>query len=565
MRNLFLLILFLLPQSISAQISNTNKTSSNTDESQVAYSVFNLPLIVINTFGEDIPKDDPRIRANMKIINNGEGELNRMFDDPNEYDGFISIERRGESSSGFAKKSFSLELQNADSSNNNVSILGLPEENDFVLYAPYSDKTFMRNVIVYSLYLEMGNWAPRTKFVEVVLNNDYRGIYVFMEKIKRDENRVDIDKIEPADITDPEITGGYIMRRDKTTGMEPFEYWKSPVDQIYYEPLTYQYFDPDYYELNDPQRAYIRNYMQEFDEMMSGPDFDDPETGYRAYIDVESFIDMLIINEFSKGLDAYMFSTYFFKQNDADGGKLFAGPPWDYNISLFNVNYGYDHDIPYVYNWVYDNWSRVYWWSRLMEDEDFEWEVLCRWEELRHGILKDESIDEFIDGTVDHLGDAVVRNFEKFPILGTYIWPNKEWPNTYSGEIKNLKSWIEGRLNWVDGEWGDVCEYTGKEDEKIEELASGLEVRIRPNPSDLSHTYIDIKSESQFASLDIEVFDINGRLVFKSTNPNPDSNFNVYKLPDLTYLTDGMYLVRILNGTELIYSEKLIKHINSSF
>jgi hypothetical protein len=547
MKSLFIIFTILLSQSISAQIPGDNKASSNKEEAQLAYSTFNLPLIVINTSGKDIP-DEPRIRAGMKIINNGPGEFNQMFDTPNEYDGYISIERRGESSAGLPKKSYSLELQNADETNNNVSILGLPVENDFVLYAPYNDKTFMRNVLVYKLYLEMGNWAPRTRYVELILNGDYRGIYVLIEKIKRDENRVDIDKLGPTDLSDPEITGGYLLRRDKTNDMEPFEFWKSPVKQIYYEPLTYQYFDPDYYELQEEQRTYIRDYMQEFDEMMSGPDFNDPDHGYPAYIDVESFIDMLIVNEFSKGLDCYMFSTYFYKQNDADGGKFFAGPPWDYNISLFNVNYGYD-----------DNWSRIYWWQRLMEDEDFEWEVLCRWEELRHGILKKDYLDSFIDGTAEYLGDAIVRNFEKFPILGKYVWPNKEWPPTYSQEISNLKSWIDGRLDWVDGEWGDVCEYTGKKDEKIEEAAPGLEVRIRPNPSDLSNTYLDIKSESQFTSLSIEIFDVNGRLIYKTTDPFADSNYNVYKLPDLSYVSEGIYLVRILNGMELIHSEKLIK------
>ena len=550
MKNIFLISLLLLSLSISAQLSS---------EKKALFSAFNLPLVVINTSGQAIP-DEPRIVASMKIINNGPDQLNHQFDTPNEYDGKISIERRGESSAGLPKKSYSLELQNADGTNNNVSILGLPVENDFVLYAPYNDKTFMRNVLVYKLYGEMGNWAPRTKYVEVILNSEYRGIYVLVEKIKRDENRVDIDKLESTDLNYPEITGGYLMRRDKTSDMEPFEYWKSPVQQIYYEPLTYQYFDPDYYELEETQRTYIRDYMQQFDEMMSGPDFDHPDYGYSAYIDQESFIDMLIINEFSKGLDCYMFSSYFYKQNDADGGKLFAGPPWDYNISMFNVNYGYDNNIPYVHSWVYDNWSRIYWWQRLMEDEDFEWEVLCRWEELRHGILAKDNLFSFIDGTAEYLGDAISRNFETYPILGKYVWPNQEWPNTYSQELNNLKDWIEGRLNWVDGEWGDVCEYVGTEDEIIIGGITELEVRIRPNPSNLSNTYLDIKSESGFSSLGIEIFDINGRLIYTETDNAPDNNFNVYSLPDLSYLSEGIYLVRVLNGAELIHSEKLIKN-----
>lgn len=247
----------------------------------VNFETFNLPVVIINTEGKAI-LDDPRIVAKMGIINNGPGILNRHDDPWNEYDGNISIEIRGESSQDFVKKSYTIELQNGDGSNKNVSIPGLPEENDFVLYAPYSDKTFLRNALVYKMYRKMDNWAPRTRFVELILNGEYRGVYLLLEKLIRDENRVDIDKLTPEDISPP---------------------------------------------------------------------------------------DMLIINEVSKGIDNYMFSTYFYKQNDADGGDLFAGPPWDYNLSMGNLDYGYNRDIPETYNWVYNNWSRVYWWQRLLHVE----------------------------------------------------------------------------------------------------------------------------------------------------------------------------------------------------
>ncbi len=178
----------------------TGTEGANTAEVRSAYSTYNLPLVKINTYGEAIP-DEPRIRGEMEIIDNGPGEVNRPFDEPNEYDGYINIEQRGESTSGYAKKSYTLELQHEDGTNNNVSVLGLPAENDFVLYGPYGDKTFMRNVLVYKLYRAMGHWSPRTRYVEVLLNGEYRGIYVWMEKIMQDNNRVDIDKIDGTDVT----------------------------------------------------------------------------------------------------------------------------------------------------------------------------------------------------------------------------------------------------------------------------------------------------------------------------------------------------------------------------
>ncbi len=530
----------------------------------VFFDSFNIPLMIINTSGQAIP-DEPRIIAQMGLINNGIGISNHPEDTWNEYDGNISIETRGESSAGFEKKSYSIELQNSDGSNNNVSILGLPIENDFVLYAPYSDKTLMRNVLVYKMYNEMDNWAPRTRYIELLLNGDYRGVYILTEKLKRDENRVDIDKIDSMDVSSPEITGGYILRRDKTNDMEPFEYWSSPVDQIYYEPLKYQYFDPDYFELTPEQRQYIRDYMQEYDEMMSGPDFDDPVSGYRSYIDVKSFVDMLIINEISKGIDNYMFSTYFFKQNDEDGGKFFAGPPWDYNISLGNLNYGYDNNIPYTHSWVYDNWSRVYWWKRLLEDPWFENEVFCRWDDLRTNVLSNESFEYFINHSVNFLGAAVERNFEKFKILGTYIWPNETWPETYEEEIINMKSWISDRLEWMDSEWADrsnnCSSHVGIKEQSINKLTEEFElsVRVRPNPSDLSNTFLDIYTSRVYNSLTIEILDMRGILLERITDDNPDFEYNVYKLPDMSNLSKGIYLLRILNESQQVYVDKLIK------
>ena len=534
----------------------------NTAEVRSAYSAYNLPLVKINTYGQAIP-DEPRIRGEMQIIDNGSGEVNRPFDEPNAYDGYVNIEQRGESTSGYAKKSYTLELQHEDGTNNNVSVLGLPAENDFVLYGPYGDKTFMRNVLVYKLYRAMGHWSPRTRYVEVLLNGDYRGIYVWMEKIKQDDNRVDIDKIDGTDVNYPDISGGYILRRDKTTGMEPYEYWASPVEQVYYEPLVYQWYDPDYYELTENQRTYIKNYMESFDEMMSGPDFADPETGYPAWIDTQSFIDMLIVNEFSKGLDCYMFSTYFYKENDEDGGKLYAGPPWDYNISMDNVNYGYDQDIPFVHSWVYDNWSRVYWWARLMEDEAFEQQVFCRWEELRQGILDEDYLMLFIDQNAAYLGDAVVRNFEKYPILGKYIWPNNKWPNTYGEELDNLKSWILGRLAWMDGEWLGRCTPTGTRAEAREAISGGTagdpEIRIWPNPSDFSNLSVEIRSAPPQHPLRIDLFDSRGERVHTTTSQSGHSPSLDVSLPDLSYLPAGLYFVRVSNGTRRGWGGKLLK------
>lgn len=419
----------------------------------VSFTEFNLPLMLINTNGQRIP-DEPRISAEMGLVYNGKGAINSMDDPRNEYDGWISIELRGESSIEFAKKSFSIELQQADGSNNNVSLLGLPEENDFVLNGPFSDQTLVKNVLSYELFRRTGRWAPRTRFIELVLNGDYEGVYVLTEKLKRDDNRVDIDKLTSEDVTPLDMSGGYILRRDKKNKLLAEEWWTSPVRQPYHETMWYEYYDPEVDELTEDQSVYIRNWMQQFDQVMSGSGFTDPDNGYRKYIKTTSFIDLMFLNEISKGIDNYLFSTYFYKENDADGGKLVAGPPWDYNLGYGNLNYGDGWNAKETYGWCYPQGGRVYWFERLMEDPHYVNQVACRWTEHREGIYSDESVLAIIDSCVQFMGEAVNRNFARFPTLGNYVWPAIEpYPETYEGEIDKLKVWLIARLAWMDGQW----------------------------------------------------------------------------------------------------------------
>ena len=174
----------------------------------------NLPIIIINTNGQTI-LDDPKITADMGIIYNGVGVRNNVTDPMNHYNGKIGIETRGQSSQMFPMKSYGIELRDIAGNSQDKALFGLPKESDWVLYAPYTDKTLMRNFLAYTMSREMGHWAANCRYVEVVVNGDYRGVYVFMEKIKRGSGRVNIPKIAATDISGDEVTGGYIFSLDK--------------------------------------------------------------------------------------------------------------------------------------------------------------------------------------------------------------------------------------------------------------------------------------------------------------------------------------------------------------
>jgi len=514
-----------------------------------------LPLIVIDTEGQPI-LDDPRINARMKVIHNSLGSYNFSKDPGNFYDGRISIEIRGESSQWFSPKdSYSLETQTDSGTNNNVSLLGLPEENDWVLYAPYSDKSLIRNVLSYRLFAEMEHYSPRTRFVDVMLNNDYRGIYILTEKIKRDRNRVDMAKLLPEDISGNELTGGYLLRIDKLTGAPYEKWWVSPVSPPYagYEPVIYQYFDPKYDELNEIQKNYIRDHMLEFESALVHGDFRDPDIGYRAYLDIPSFVDLTILNEFTKDVDAFRLSHYFYKQKDSDGGKLVTGPPWDYNLTFGNSDF--TEDMHQTYNWIHTYPITIYWWARVMEDSWFRNQLRCRWDELYQTVLSPQHLHDLIDSTLMVMGESVAWNFQRWPVLDKYIWPNFYVGETYEDEIWFLRNWIDERLEWLEGKWGGQCwPLSGDGEQAIPLPEPG---RVYPNPSDLSDTYVNLNAYVG-GSVNIRLFDMSGRLVHRDRAHYSGSEF-AYALPDLSALPNGIYTLEVSTSAQDRAVFKLIK------
>ncbi len=514
-----------------------------------------LPLMVIDTDGQVIP-NEPRITARMGLIYKDYGRYNSIEDPFNEYDGQISIELRGESSLWlYPKKSFSIETQTDSGTNNNVSLLDLPEENDFVLYGPYGDKSLIRNVITYRLFEKFGHYAPRTRLIELVINDGYKGLYVLTEKIKRDKNRVDMAKLTPKDTTAVDISGGYLMRVDKTSGMDPIHYWESPVQPPIsgYGRITYQYFDPEYDELTVDQRNYIRGHLLKFEQALVSPNFKDPVSGYRSYLDIPSFIDLMILNEFAKDVDGFRLSHYFYKQKDTNGGKLVNGPPWDYNLTYGNNDY--TEDVHLTKNWTYTLSNTIYWWARAMQDPWFRNQLYCRWDELSGTVLDPLEVSTLIDSFLTELDDAIGRNFRRWPIFGMYVWPNSYVAHSYGAEMLYLRSWINDRLGWMDDKWGGLCIPVSLARDLV--IPKPETVRVYPNPSDLSRTFVSLPHSSS-SKVRICLYDMNGRMVFQSNIGLTEYEFS-FELPNLSYLPDGMYTLEISDGLKIREVCKLIK------
>lgn len=405
-----------------------------------------LPLVFIDTGGQSI-RDDPRIGANMRIVNNGPGNRNEVTDPATDYDGPITIEWRGSTSQGFPKKQYGFETQDAAGENHNVSLLGMPAENDWILNAPYSDKSLIRNVLAYDLGNALGRYAPRTRFCEVFLNGTYQGVYVLMEKIKRDTNRVNVAQIDATVTAGDALTGGYILKIDKFTGSGG-DGWDSVVEAEGYMNPYYQYDYPEASDLNDSQKEYIQQVVSDFETSLMADD-----SSYQNIVDTGSFVDFMIVQEVSRNVDAYRLSTFMHKYRDSAGGLLHMGPLWDFNLGFGNADYRAGFETS---GWAF-NEETPFWWPRLLEDPVFIGELRCRWEQLREGVLSDQSIISRLESYESEIFESQERNFRRWPILGEHVWPNYYVGESHAQEMDYLENWLLNRLEWLDSNIPGTC------------------------------------------------------------------------------------------------------------
>ena len=311
---------------------------------------------------------------------------------------------RGNNSSDYEKKQYALETRDEFGEDLDIAPFGMPEEEDWVLHAPYSDKTLMRNHLMYTWSRAIGRYAARTHFVEVYMEDqgeiwyleDYRGVYVFMEKIKRDGNRIDVDKMSDSDNMAPEVTGGYVLRRDWIE-REPI------ITTIFEDELLLEYPKPE--KVTDAQLDWITDYLNQFEDSLLDDDID-PAT----LADLDSFADYLLLIELSRNVDGYVLSTYMHKPRQ---GLLTMGPIWDFNGSLGNADYFESWEIE---GWHYensefpaDNPNGFHWYATLLEDASFTQRLTQRWNQHRSGTWSDERLIADIDETVALLQEAQVR------------------------------------------------------------------------------------------------------------------------------------------------------------
>lgn len=432
-------------------------SSLNTDPATFAT---HLPIISIDTGGQKIPggpmydadghriadannilvpepaeDGSDRIRATLASYNS-QDHANRLSDNP-ELTSECLIRIRGNSSRSFDKHNFHVTLINNDGTDNNQPLLGMDESETWVLHGPAVDKTLMRNYIAYNTAGQyMSEYVPNVRFLELYINNEYQGVYLAVQTIKMEEGRVEINESD-----ENQAETSYIVALDEAVASNT-----TISDFLLYTRRSINYLDivyPTEANLTEAQRQYIEQDVSDWEKALYSYDYDTAQYGYWTTLDVQSFVDLYILNEFVINDDFGAYSTYLYKDIR---GLVTLGPIWDYDNTFNNYH---DETPPDEFYLVERPWYYM-----LFKDEEFCELVIDRYRNLRQGVLSDESLLTMIDEVKEYLGPAIQREANRWGAIespeDTALKPDSRNPKNHDEAIASMKSFITQRGAWLD-------------------------------------------------------------------------------------------------------------------
>lgn len=411
-----------------------------------------LPLVQIETGGQTLDFTQ-EVLASISITDN-QGGHNHLSGDPTlKVDTLIKM--RGNSSSRFDKKQYRLtfvdtagyrpgdDLQSLAHVSHKV--MGMSSESEWVLNGPFLDKSLLRNYLMYNLSGELMDWAPNVRYCEVILDGEYQGIYLMVETVKVDEDRVDLNRLNPQN-----IATSYMLARERVGDTAyPLDNFGTYAGKTYNElGIVYPGTRSGRTEEN---MEYIRQDIGAFERMLYSLDYDHQTRGYKSAIDVQSFVDYFLLNEFAMNVDGGGLSTYVHK--DVRSGFV-MGPVWDFNNGFDNYEY---------YTMDYEEFYLISkpWYVMLLRDEQFVEQVITRYAQLRQGVLSEERLMHLIDETIAFLGPAIERNEARWGYSYDDMWLDNvdtnfqpldydRNPRDHAHAVEQLKQSIEKRGRFLD-------------------------------------------------------------------------------------------------------------------
>ena len=450
-------------------LSDDDRAAASSTSTDAKTFASHLPVLSIETGGVEIPggptydedghvisdengllvpslaaDGSDSIRAVVREYNNA-GGINRLSDDPVMTSECL-VRVRGNSSRRYDKKNYRLVLVESDETDNDQTLLGMDKCETWVLHGPAIDKSLIRNYLVYSVAGQyMSEFVPDVRFFELFIDDEYMGLYLAVESIKVEEGRVELNESGP----DQRETS-YLLALDEVT-----ESTTTISNFLLYTRRTANYLDilyPNEDSLTEEQRQYIEQDVSDWEKSLYSYDYDTLDYGYWTTLDVQSFVDMFILNEFTISDDFGAYSTYLYKDVR---GLVTLGPAWDYDNTFDN----YAKETPSNKFYIVER----AWYYMLFKDEDFCERVIDRYRELREGVLSEEYLMGLIDATVDYLGSAVDRNWERWGYTfgsDVYIKPAARRPGDFDEAIDDLKEFIVERGSWLDSYIVNLRQYS---------------------------------------------------------------------------------------------------------
>lgn len=423
---------------------NTSSGKENYCSKNESEFCTHLPIVSIDTNGQDIPgeaRDGSFVTTTVKVIDNKSG--GNHLGDKSDVKTLANIHHRGNSSMDFDKKGYLLKFINKDGTDNAEKIIGMNKHSEWVLHGPYLDKTLLRNYLWYHISGEIMDSAPDSRFCELFVDEEYKGVYLMVESPSRgDKSRMQVKKVKK----DKDYTG-YIIRLDRGSSnplkdVNSFSKYTMNTDLDSEVELKLDIVYPGKNRLNETLQEYIRKDLSKFEKSLYSYDYDSKRYGYTKYIDTDSFVDYFIINEFTQNRDAGKMSTYLYK----DYNGKFKMYVWDFNSAN---DYYTDYTSLEAF---YLQWST--WYMMLMKDEKFTDRIINRYRYLRRHYLSDEYLLNYIDEIVAYLGDAVDRNYDvwgyTFDEENDLLVPTNRNVRSYEEAIEQLKTHIVERGKFMD-------------------------------------------------------------------------------------------------------------------
>ncbi len=433
----------------SGTVSLTKSARYVKFSSDISSANSNIPIVLIDSYNDEIT-DSLLQKSLISIIEPPGGGRAYASSSPNHL-GKAGLKIAGTSSAAFDKKSYRLETWDAFENDLDVSLTGMPAESDWVLYAPGEyDRALINNALAYGIYNEFGRYAPRTQFVEVYYNEDgnelspadYWGVYILTESIKRGPDRIDVADLTTQDNSGIELTGGYIYALDREKDIT------TPYTNIYYcgnpggcaNDGGIVLNDPELSEITSQQYSYIQNYILNFEFALTGSDWLDPNTGYKTYINEDSWVDQHILRGLSKEVDGFTFSTFFTKDKS---DLIDAGPPWDFDRSFNSTDSRDDDPTGWFVGQNLNYWGGGVWIEEMVDDPDYQTLWIDRWFDLRkNGILNTTNMNAYIDNLGALVSESSNREVNR--------WNRPYRYGGFTGEIAAVKTWLEDRSEWID-------------------------------------------------------------------------------------------------------------------